>query len=172
MENTKKIAVLFKMVCEGYKGADALGKKAAQKIFYFFERAGLNLNLRYGIHYYGPYSAKLDDIMYELESEGYLTIDISQRTHVIHYGSENMSEDVLNAEERKIAEHILNIFGGKQPMELEALSTMDYIMHSLLPATATDQDIISKFKQIKATKFEQNVIDHTLLELKELKLTA
>ncbi|MCM1185635.1 MAG: hypothetical protein NC251_01035 [Lachnoclostridium sp.] len=57
-------------------------------------------------------------------------------------------------------------------MELEALSTMDYIMHSLLPATATDQDIISKFKQIKATKFEQNVIDHTLLELKELKLTA
>lgn len=172
MENAKKIALLFKMMCENYNGTDVLGKKAAQKIFYFFERAGIDLNLRYGIHYYGPYSAKLDDAMYELESEGYLTIDISKKTHVINYGTENVSESILNPEEREIAERTLNLFGGKSPMELEALSTMDYIANFLLPNTATDQDIICKFKQIKATKFEQDIIDHTLDELKEFQLIA
>lgn len=172
MENVKRIALLFKMICEEYRGTAAFGKKAAQKLFYFLERAGMNLNLRYGIHYYGPYSAKLDDIMYELESEGYLAIDISKKTHVIRSGAEHISEDLLTLEERMLVEHTLNTFGHKTPRELEALSTMDYIANFLLPQTATDQEIIFKFKQIKASKFEQEEIDNALVELKELGFIA
>ena len=59
------------------------GKKAAQKMFYFFERKGIDLNLRYGIHYYGPYSAKLDNTLHILESEDYIDINTSSSTHVI-----------------------------------------------------------------------------------------
>lgn len=46
MNNTKKYAFLFQMLCHNYDGADVLGKKASQKIFYFFERKGILLNLR------------------------------------------------------------------------------------------------------------------------------
>lgn len=172
MDRTEKYAVLFKMLCEKYDGADNLGKKAAQKIFYFFERKGIDLNLRYGIHYYGPYSAKLDDAMDELESEGYIAIDTSGTTHIIRTGTRMTSENILNDEEKDIAEYVLDTFEHKSPMDLEALTTMDYIANSILPDTATEKDIIYKFRQIKGTKFSQSVIENTLRELKELELIA
>ncbi len=46
MENMEKTAALFGMICGEYDGANSLGKKAAQKMFYFFERSGIDLNLR------------------------------------------------------------------------------------------------------------------------------
>ena len=78
----EKHAYLFELICNKFDGAE-LGKKAAQKLFYFFERQGITLNLRYGIHYYGPYSEKLDNIMYYLESENVINIDDSGRTPAI-----------------------------------------------------------------------------------------
>lgn len=172
MDNTKKYALLFKMLCEKYDGSTVLGKKASQKIFYFFEREGIELNLRYGIHYYGPYSSKLDDAMYELESEGYLSIDTSGTTHTIQLGHELIPDTYLSEQEKHIAAFVLETFAHKSPMELEALTTMDYIANSLLSKEATEKDIIDKFKQIKGEKFSQRIIDHTLQELKSLNLIA
>ena len=170
MDYTKKYALLFKMLCEKYDGSTVLGKKASQKIFYFFERKGIELNLRYGIHYYGPYSSKLDDAMYELESEGYLSIDTSGTTHIIRLGRESVPNTYLSEQEKHIAAFVLETFAHKSPMELEALTTMDYIANSILPKEATTDDIIDKFKQIKGEKFSQHIIDHTLQELKSLSL--
>ena len=169
MRNIEKTAQLFKMICDQYDGAD-LGKKAAQKLFYFFERKGIDLNLRYGIHYYGPYSAKLEDAMYELEGEGYLSIDISKSTHIISAGRKAVQEGCLPEEEEIIAKQVLQTFAHRKPLELEALSTMDYIANSILPKDASDEDIIAKFKEIKAEKFKESVIEQTLEELKELGL--
>lgn len=172
MNNTKRYALLFKMLCEEYDGAAVLGKKASQKMFYFFERKGINLNLRYGIHYYGPYSAKLDDAMYELESEGYISIDTSGPTHIIKLGSEVVPDTSLTAQEKEIAKGVLEVFEHRSPSELEALTTMDYIANFILSKEATEEDIISKFKEIKGTKFSQNTIDNTLRELEELELVV
>lgn len=171
MENIKKCATLFKLLCEDYDGS-ALGKKASQKLFYFFERNGIELNLRYGIHYYGPYSAKLDDAMYELESEGYIAIDTSKATHVISAGAKEVSEDCLTEDERKIAENVMGQFEHKSPMELEALTTMDYIAHVILSPKPAKQDIIEKFKEIKGTKFPEDMIEESFEELCSLKLIS
>lgn len=172
MGNLEKTALLFQMLCDKYDGANALGKKASQKMFYFFERFGINLRLRYGIHFYGPYSSKLDDMMYELDCQGYISIDISGPTHIITGGSQKVSEELLTPEEIKVVDYVMQTFEHKSPMELEALSTMDYIATTLLPQGASDEEIVEKFKQIKGTKFEQNVIVNCLQELKEMKLIA
>lgn len=171
MENTNKCAALFELLCENYDGSD-LGKKASQKLFYFFERNGIRLNLRYGIHYYGPYSAKLDDVMYELESEGYIAIDTSKATHVISAGTKEVSKDCLTEGERKIAMDVMKQFKHKSPMELEALTTMDYIAKVILSAEAGKQDIIAKFKEIKGTKFTEDMIEESFEELCSLKLIS
>lgn len=165
MYYTKKYALLFQMLCEKYGGADL---KTSQKMFYFFERKGITLNLRYGIHYYGPYSSKLEDAMDELESEGYITIDTSGTTHMIHSGSKSISEDALSPREKDIAEYVLKTFEHKSPIDLEALTTMDYIANSLLSPNAAKDDIIDKFKQIKGDKFHSKIMEHTFNELTSL----
>lgn len=172
MGNVERTALLFQMLCERYDGANALGKKATQKMFYFFERFGVDLNLRYGIHFYGPYSSKLDDQMYELESEGYISINTCGPTHIISRGKQRANQKALTAEEKAIVENVMDIFEHKSPLELEALSTMDYIANSILPPGETDEHIIEKFKQIKGTKFDQVMVEKTLEELKELNLIA
>lgn len=169
MARLEMMAELFSMLCEKYDGAD-LGKKATQKIFYFIEREGFNLNLRYGIHYYGPYSAKLDDIMYELESEGYILINTDRPVHVISIGRREIPEGNLTNNQRKIVNQVLDTFEHKTPADLEALSTMDYVANSILPKKASDNAIIAKFKQIKGNKFTQDTIDEALEELKDLRL--
>lgn len=171
MGRMEKYAELFELLCERFDDAD-FGKKAAQKMFYFFEREGISLNLRYGIHYYGPYSSKLDDAMYELAMNDYITIDTTGTTHVISAGTELVSEEALTGEEQAIAEYVIDKFAHKTPLELEALSTMDYVANSILKQGATDVDILEKFKEIKGSKFNQTMVDSTLKELKELELIA
>ena len=172
MDRMERTAVLFGMLCDKYDGADILGKKAAQKMFYFFERKGIDLNLRYGIHFYGPYSAKFDDEMYVLESEGYISINTDGPTHIISRGSRTVEKDVLSEEEKGVVKYVIQIFEHKSPLDLEALSTMDYIANSILCPGASDDAIVDKFKQIKGTKFSQGMIENTLQELKQLKLIA
>ncbi len=172
MKNMDKTAALFEMLCGEYDGANFLGKKAAQKMFYFFERSGIELNLRYGIHYYGPYSAKLDDEMYELESEGYIVIDTSGPTHSISRGGRPAKRNALSDQEREKVQYILQKLEHKSPLELEALSTMDYIANFILPVEASDDARVDKFKQIKGTKFKQSAVIKALDELKELEFIA
>lgn len=172
MSRTEKIAILFKRLCDRYDGAEVLGKKAAQKMFYFFEREGIDLNLRYGIHFYGPYSSKLDDEMDVLESEGYLSINTNGPTHIIEWGERDAENDSLSDKEKEIVEYVMQKFGHKSPLDLEALSTMDYIANSILQPGASDAEIMHKFQQIKGTKFTQNMTENALKELKELSLIA
>ena len=105
MENIRVYAQLFDMLCNCFDGAK-LGKKAAQKMFYFFERKGIDLNLRYGIHYYGPYSAKLDNTLHILESEDFIEINTSSSTHVISM-KEDVPVDALSEEQRQIATTVI-----------------------------------------------------------------
>lgn len=166
MENICKYAELFKIICDNFNGSEHLGKKVCQKLFYFFEREGLHLNLRYGIHYYGPYSSKLDDTMHILEGEEYINIDTSNTTHVISVGKTSVNDESLTEDDIKIANDVLSKFGTKSPMELEALATMDYVANNILTSNASDEEIICKFKEIKSNKFNEIIIQNTLSELK------
>lgn len=166
MSNSKKIAALFSMLCKKYDGADNLGKKASQKIFYFFERKGIPLNLRYGIHFFGPYSEKLDTTMHLLESEDYINIDTNGLTHVISLGAGQADMSYLSEEETKIANEVLDLFAHKTPRELEALTTLDYIANTILSGNPTEDEIINNFKKIKGDKFNQTEINIAMKDLK------
>ncbi len=168
MNNKEKIVKLFEMLCEKFDGAP-LGKKATQKMFYFFERKGIDLNLRYGIHYFGPYSSKLDNAMHLLESEDYISIDTSGATHVISIGENKITSSPLSNNEEQIAEYVLNTFSHKSALELEALTTMDYIANTILESS-NKEEIITQFKLIKGDKFHDSVIESAYIELVTLQL--
>ena len=167
MENIKRYAELLELIYRNFDGK--VGKKVTQKMFYFFERKGISLNLRYGIHYYGPYSSKLDNVLHVLESEEYIKINTAGSTHVISAGRKK-SGRALSAEERKSAELVIDCFAHKTPLELEALATMDFIANSM--NRTTEDQIIKDFKVIKGNKFSNTMINETLETLKKLNMIS
>ena len=170
MSNMEKCAELFEVLCnEFHPKQEKIGKKVVQKMFYFFERSGIEINLRYGIHFYGPYSSKLDDMMHMLESEDYISIDDSGTTHIISLGAEKIRSKELSIAEKEMAERVIQSFQQKSPQELEALATMDFIANSILDKNANRETVISRFRKIKGTKFSKDIIDRTYDELVSLK---
>ena len=146
----ERIKYLLKIICEGYNGN--LGKKVTQKLFYFFEKEGIDLGLRYGIHFFGPYSARLNDSIYYLEEEGYISIDDYGQTHTIRWiGEGGVDESILTVDEENIANRVISEFGSKSPLELEGLATIDFIA-SKEPDRSEDE-IIKDFLDIKGKKF-------------------
>ena len=168
MENMDRIAELFGLLCDSYVET-ALGKKVTQKLFYFFERKGINLNLRYGIHFFGPYSARLDNAMHLLESEDKISINTANMTHIISLGKDKIASGVLSSEEQKIASLVLEKFAHKSAYDLEALATMDFVANTMLD-TVNKEEIISKFKEIKGNKFNDSTIEKTYMTLVEMDL--
>ena len=170
MDSINKLADLFVILCNKYD--HELGKKVTQKMFYFFERKGINLNLRYGIHFFGPYSSKLDNAMHMLEWDGVISINTSGITHTISLGDTPIEDTAITGEEEAIASYVIETFQSKTPYELEALATMDYIANSMLGGVYTDELIIEKFIEVKGDKFKQPIINKTLGELKTLGFIA
>ena len=163
-----KVEDLFGVICEKYGGK--LGKKASQKLFYFFEREGIDLDLRYGIHYYGPYSSKLSDAIYDLENEGVISVDTSQKTHTIQWKAKKNKNNMLTNDEKKIAIRVMNDFGNKKPLELEALSTLDFVAQNLTDNSLEKEKVIDKFMEIKGKKFSRNDAENYYSELQMLNL--
>ena len=145
----EKMTYIFNRVCDEYDGAK-LGKKASQKLFYFFEREGVDLRLRYGIHYYGPYSQKLSD---ELELEGTIEVDDSEKTHTIKWIGEKPKGTICSKEEDEIISDVLRKYGHKTPLDLEALSTMDFVANTILKGKGNKNEILDNFLKIKGKKF-------------------
>ena len=171
MENVAEYAKLLEILSTRFDGAE-FGKKVTQKMFYFFCRKGMPLNLRYGIHYYGPYSQKLDTILHVLESYDYININTAGRTHVISLGSHKVDDTALDINQTRIAEQVNSEFAHKSPYELEALATMDYVANSILPKGSSDKKIIEKFTEIKGNKFTPEMIQTTIQELRALQYIA
>lgn len=131
------------------------GKKVLQKIFYFIERKGIGLGLNFCIHFYGPYSASLDRILHSLEGNEIIDINTSGATHIISMFPEAILNDQLSEEEKEIVDYVINEFGRKSPLELEALSTIDYAATRLLGGKYTREQVINEVVSIKGTKFDR-----------------
>lgn len=172
MENLEKLAKMVQAVSMKYSCSEKLGKKVVQKMFYFFERSGVQLNLRYGIHYYGPYSPRLDNYLHILENMDYIEIDVSSKTHMISMGDRKCSEDTLTESETRKIEFVVNNFFQKTPLQMEALATMDYVSHYIFSDHASESEIKNKFKEIKGTKFNELEISEAYKTLRELKFIA
>lgn len=142
------------------------GKKMLQKLMYLISRKGVNLNLNYSIHFFGPYSAKLDNVLHAMENYDMVSIDTSGQTHSIHLGSVPI-EGELEAKDQEIVDYIMTTFASKSAYELEAITTLDYVFSFLLSGHATDAEVINKVEQIKGSKFTSAFLADSFKILKE-----
>lgn len=124
---------------------------------YLIERKGVQLDLRYSIHFFGPYSSKLDHIIHILENEDWLDIDTSGQTHRIIMKKEGNGQ--LSTEDNILVDMVRKAFYDKSPMELEALTTIDYVATTLLHGNATRADVIKQVKIIKGKKFSSQELE-------------
>ena len=153
MNMLKKYAFLIGDICKDHQ----TGKKKLQKLMYLIERKGVQLDLRYSTHFFGPYSSKLDHIIHILENEDWLDIDTSGQTHRIIMKKEENGQ--LSKEDNILVDEVREAFYDKSPMELEALTTIDYVATTLLHGTATREDVIKQVKIIKGKKFSSQELE-------------
>lgn len=164
MEYLNKYAAIVQEICRQIEP----GKKMLQKLMYLMERRGVNLDLNYSIHFFGPYSAKLDNALHTLESYDKVDIDTSGMTHIIRLGNEPISGELPTQEQEQVA-FVLENFMKKAPLELEAITTLDYAATKILKGTPTDEQIIAQVRQIKGSKF---TIEYLTAQLGVLKQTG
>lgn len=153
MNMLEKYAFLIGDICKDHQ----TGKKKLQKLMYLIERKGVQLDLRYSIHFFGPYSSKLDHIIHILENEDWLDIDTSGQTHRIIMKKEGNGQ--LSKEDNILVDMVRAAFYDKSPMELEALTTIDYVATTLLHGNATRADVIKQVKIIKGKKFSSQELE-------------
>ena len=148
-----KYTFLIDDICKGKQ----TGKKKLQKLMYLIERKGVQLDLRYSIHFFGPYSSRLDHVIHILENEDWLDIDTSGQTHLMIMKKEVSAQ--LSKEDNVLVDEVRKVFYDKSPMELEALTTIDYVATTLLPGTATRDDVIKQVQIIKGKKFSSQELE-------------
>lgn len=162
MTNFETNSIIINQICK----VTEPGKKMLQKLMYLIERKGVDLDLDYSIHFFGPYSSKLDDMMHVLESYDELSIDTSGVTHVIRLGDIPISGALTNEDQQKV-DFVLDHFVKKTAHELEAITTLDYVATVMFRGQGTDQQIIDKVKQIKGTKFSIDYLTDGMNTLKQ-----
>ena len=162
MTYLEKCAIVIEEICERIEP----GKKMIQKLLYLIERKGVDLDLSYSIHYFGPYSSKLDNALHTLENFGAIEIDTSGMTHVIKPG-ENPIDGELERDIQEKINYVIDHFLGKSALELEAITTLDYAATQILDETASDKDVIEQVIKIKGTKFSEKYLKNELEFLKE-----
>lgn len=143
------------------------GKKMVQKLMYLIERKGVSLNLNYSIHFYGPYSAVLDNELHMLVAQGVVEIVVEGATHKIKSKSQTSDLSSLSPEEVKIVEEIQRNFGDKTALELEAMTTLDYVAHTLLDDKGDIEQVVGEVKKIKGKKFDVKYLRQEYDKLKE-----
>jgi uncharacterized protein YwgA len=143
------------------------GKKQFQKIIYLVENVGyVKLGYSYIIHYYGPYSAALDDTLAELEGECLFHYEYQGLSHLICADDLcDIAKPDLNDKEIDMIEKIIETFKDKSPSELELLTTSHFIRSKLKNANDEENRVIEGVKKIKGSKYSDEEIRNALKEL-------
>lgn len=156
MKDLQTASAVIEQICV-YDEDAKIGKIMLQKLMYLMQRQGLDMKLSYSMHYYGPYSSDLYDLILIKNRLGELDIDTSSRTHVISIGSEARA-GALKLDEQQIFCDVMQSFFGKTALELEGITTVDYVAHTTLRDSGTREQIIERTKRIKGTKFSDTVL--------------
>lgn len=168
MQRMRKIVEVLDDISVNYKP----GKKTVQKLLYLMERRGVQLDLDYRIHFFGPYSSTLDNILRALHNSEVIDINTTSQTHTISVKDLSLCEgEGLSPAENEFVQFVIDKFGNKTALELEAITTLDFVARSLSesPVITDDSEIIKNVQKIKGNKFsEPQLIEHLNL-LKQLK---
>lgn len=162
MTSFERNSIIISQICDMIQP----GKKMLQKLMYLIDRQGVNLELNYSIHFFGPYSAKLNEMIQVLENYDKLTIDTSGVTHIIHNGNFPIVGQ-LNKEEQEKINFVLEHFSNRSAFDLEAITTIDYVANKLLKGSTDEAEIISKVKKIKGSKFSDEHLAESFQTLQQ-----
>lgn len=161
MTSFERNSIIISQICDEIEP----GKKMLQKLMYLIDRQGINLELNYSIHFFGPYSSKLDETIHILESYDKINIDTSGVTHIIHKGNIPINGQLSEKDQEKV-NFVLTNFSKKSAFDLEAITTIDYVANKMLKGSS-EKEIISKVKKIKGSKFTEDRLEESFQTLKQ-----
>ncbi len=164
MDCLNRYAALVEVICR----KNNPGKKTVQKLMYLVERKGVKLGLNYRIHFFGPYSSKLEDALNIMNNRGIIHIDTSGVTHRISIKNKLKKEhNSLSKDEKRIVNLVMKEFGAKSPRYLEGITTLDFVACLLKDKGIRDEKhIIEEVNRIKGEKFSNNQLQDYLCTLK------
>ena len=162
MTSFERNSIIISQICDMIEP----GKKMLQKLMYLIDRRGVNLELNYSIHFFGPYSAKLNEMIQVLESYDKLTIDTEGIAHIKHKGKLPILGQ-LNQEEQEKINFVLEHFSNRSAFDLEAITTIDYVANKLLKGSTDEAEIISRVRNIKGSKFSDERLAESFQTLQQ-----
>ena len=133
-------------------------KKTLQKIVYLTQAEGLNLGFEYGIHFYGPYSADLNEAVISLAADRVIYFNYEKMSHFMETNDSlySIESDLDTAAEEKL-NAVIGKYKDKTPSELELITTTHYVKENL-PETNL-AGIIQGVKKIKGNKYSEKQIE-------------
>lgn len=152
MVNNEAITYIVRKISE-INGAPC--KKSLQKIVYLIEEKNIDLGCRYGIHFYGPYSADLDFAVRELCDEGTLEIEYTPLEHKITATEED------NTYHNDKVDEIIVEFAKETASELELLATTLYVYQ----IDKNKSEVVPRVTKIKGAKYSNQRINNAIQRL-------
>lgn len=138
-------------------------KKALQKTVFLIEQKGVDLGFEYTLHFYGPYSAKLDQETSALNAEGVISFEYSQFGHKIDIETQETIEDEnLTRIQMEIINDVIEHFKSRSASELELLTTAIYAYDRI--GAHSRHGVYENVKRIKGEKYTDAEISWAINE--------
>ena len=139
------------------------GKTSIQKIVYFLQDEIVALDYRFKMHYYGPYSEKLDGNLSLANAMGIVEVITDSDGYGYHVipGQQDLGELEPPITWTKIDEMIQDL-GGMELWRLELLATVHFVK-SLHPHS-NEREVIEMVRGLKP-KFSEQIIEGALERL-------
>jgi hypothetical protein len=112
----------------------------------------------------------LDYALHSLQAQALIEINTSAYTHTICpiNTSETIDGDGFSEDDLRRVDFVINTFGHRTPLELEVLTTTDFVANKLKnQGVANDTNILQGVKKIKGTKFSDDEITQSIKALKK-----
>jgi len=163
---SKRAGVIRKIIEERERVRASTGKTVIQKLIYFIQSRGLDLDYRFTLYTYGPYSPELMEDMDIASENGYINMvyNPAYLGYVISSGERDIEDDLLTKEEINVIEEVMNNYAGYSAKELELRATIQFFHDRL---EIPEKDMIPEIKEIKP-KFSEEDIRSAINEMKEI----
>lgn len=162
----QRIAFINKIVTE----CDNIGKTKIQKISYFLqESVGIDLKYPFRMHYYGPYSDDLDQVVSLAETLGHIDISPDPNGFGYHVTATTNGEDEPKQIGNEKVDAAIRVLGILETVQLELYATIHFVTKQQPENSKNDTiNVVGKIKP----KFHPDHIESAYDLLKNSKLIA
>ncbi|OFX13684.1 MAG: hypothetical protein A2Z18_09680 [Armatimonadetes bacterium RBG_16_58_9] len=145
-----------------------VGRTAVQKIVYFLQVGGVQMNYRFKMYHYGPFCKELlDDIDWLLADE-VLKDESSRQEKYSNYVPGEQIQELLSLHDeylkkhRKAIEGIVEALAPLRPERMEEIATLYYVFRqqkAKVEGEPTKEAVVSAFVGIKSEKFPRSDVE-------------